>query len=75
MPFTREQFEATIRRSGRGVDASLRAFGEAHDLATDKADEATALVDHALLLANGGALSGHGAGDAQRRVEGGAEGQ
>ena len=42
LPFTRAQFEETIRRSGRGVDASLRAFGEAHDLATGEADEATA---------------------------------
>lgn len=34
LPFTRDQFEATIRNAGRGVDASLKAFGEAYDLAT-----------------------------------------
>lgn len=41
LPFTRAQFEETIRRSGRGVDASLRAFAAAHDLATGEADETT----------------------------------
>lgn len=34
LPFSREQFETTIRNSGRGVDASLKAFGEAYDLAS-----------------------------------------
>lgn len=34
LPFTRAQFETTIRNSGRGVEASLKAFGEAYDLAT-----------------------------------------
>jgi indolepyruvate ferredoxin oxidoreductase beta subunit len=33
LPFTRAQFEDTIRRGGVGVDASLRAFAAAHDRA------------------------------------------
>jgi indolepyruvate ferredoxin oxidoreductase beta subunit len=31
LPFPRESFEEAIRTSGRGVDASLRAFARAHD--------------------------------------------
>jgi len=31
LPFSREQFEATIAAGGRGVEASLRAFALAHD--------------------------------------------
>lgn len=42
LPFTRPQFEETIRASGRGVDASLKAFGEAYDLATGAVAEAPA---------------------------------
>lgn len=33
LPFTREQFEETIRRGGKGVDASLRAFAEGYRVA------------------------------------------
>ncbi len=33
LPFARESFEAAIRAGGRGVDASLAAFAEAHRLA------------------------------------------
>ncbi|TWG98296.1 indolepyruvate ferredoxin oxidoreductase beta subunit [Mesorhizobium sp. J18] len=33
LPFPRESFEETIRASGRGVEASLRAFGKAFDRA------------------------------------------
>jgi len=33
LPFSRGEFEAAIRRGGVGVDASLRAFGAAYDLA------------------------------------------
>lgn len=33
LPFERDAYEATIRRSGRGVEASLRAFNAACDLA------------------------------------------
>ena len=33
LPFSREDFEAAIRRGGVGVEASLRAFSAAHDLA------------------------------------------
>ncbi|RPE66625.1 indolepyruvate ferredoxin oxidoreductase beta subunit [Pacificibacter maritimus] len=33
LPFDRASFEDIIRASGRGVDASLRAFGEAYDIA------------------------------------------
>ena len=36
LPFKREQFEETIRASGRGVEASLKAFGDAYDLAAGK---------------------------------------
>jgi len=34
LPFPRGSFEAAIRSSGRGVEASLRAFGKAYDAAT-----------------------------------------
>ncbi|MDH0735851.1 indolepyruvate oxidoreductase subunit beta family protein [Achromobacter spanius] len=33
LPFTREDFEATVRRAGLGVDASLRAFALGFDAA------------------------------------------
>ncbi|MDO6724904.1 indolepyruvate oxidoreductase subunit beta family protein [Celeribacter halophilus] len=33
LPFPRESFEEVIRKSGRGVEASLRAFGDAYDIA------------------------------------------
>ncbi|WP_460274474.1 indolepyruvate oxidoreductase subunit beta family protein [Celeribacter sp. ULVN23_4] len=33
LPFSRESYEEVIRKSGRGVEASLRAFGEAYDIA------------------------------------------
>ena len=33
LPFPRAAFEAAIRRSGKGVDGSLRAFAAAHDAA------------------------------------------
>ena len=33
LPFTREAFEAAIRRGGVGVDSSLRAFAAGHDAA------------------------------------------
>ncbi len=32
LPFSREACEATIRQGGRGVDASLRGFGEAYEI-------------------------------------------
>ena len=34
LPFPRESYEEVIRASGRGVEASLRAFGAAYDIAT-----------------------------------------
>lgn len=34
LPFARAAYEATIRRSGKGVDASLRGFAAAFDAAT-----------------------------------------
>ncbi len=34
LPFPRESYEEVIRKSGRGVEASLRSFGEAYDIAT-----------------------------------------
>lgn len=33
LPFPRESYEAVIAKSGRGVEASLRGFGEAYDIA------------------------------------------
>ncbi|TNE68694.1 MAG: indolepyruvate oxidoreductase subunit beta family protein [Rhodobacteraceae bacterium] len=33
LPFSRESYEEVIRKSGRGVEASLRAFGEAYEIA------------------------------------------
>ena len=33
LPFPREAYEAAIRDAGLGVEASLRAFGRAHDAA------------------------------------------
>ncbi len=33
LPFPRESYEEVIRKSGRGVEASLRAFGAAYDIA------------------------------------------
>ncbi|MFC0202152.1 indolepyruvate oxidoreductase subunit beta family protein [Paracoccus rhizosphaerae] len=33
LPFPRDSYEAVIRASGRGVEASLRAFGAAYDIA------------------------------------------
>lgn len=38
LPFERRVFEETIRASGRGVDASLRAFGTAFDAAGARAE-------------------------------------
>ena len=51
LPFARAQFEETIRASGRGVDASLKAFGAAYDLATG------AVVEEAA-PSNGGDIPG-----------------
>ena len=45
LPFTRSQFEETIRASGRGVDASLKAFGEACDLASGAVAERPTLPE------------------------------
>ena len=49
LPFTRQQFEEAISRSGRGVDASLRAFSGAFDLARDgrSAEQAENRTDEA----------------------------
>lgn len=33
LPFGREVFETAVREGGKGVDASLRAFAQAHDMA------------------------------------------
>ncbi|MCJ1901686.1 indolepyruvate oxidoreductase subunit beta family protein [Paracoccus versutus] len=33
LPFGRDVFETAVRASGKGVDASLRAFAQAHDMA------------------------------------------
>ena len=42
LPFSRESYEETIRTSGRGVAASLRAFGAAYDRTVAGAEPATA---------------------------------
>jgi len=42
LPFPRADFEAAIRRGGVGVDASLRAFGAAYDLASGGTTELSA---------------------------------
>lgn len=34
LPFPRESYEAVVAKSGRGVAASLRAFGDAYDIAS-----------------------------------------
>ncbi|TPW30203.1 indolepyruvate oxidoreductase subunit beta family protein [Pararhizobium mangrovi] len=48
LPFGRESFEETIRASGRGVEASLRAFGKAYDEAHgDGHSEATGAPEKA----------------------------
>jgi indolepyruvate ferredoxin oxidoreductase beta subunit len=39
LPFSRDAFEAAIRRGGVGVESSLRAFSAAFDLAKDPARE------------------------------------
>lgn len=39
LPFPRETFEESIRASGRGVEASLRAFGAAFDAAAQEAPD------------------------------------
>jgi indolepyruvate ferredoxin oxidoreductase beta subunit len=47
LPFTRESFEAAIKASGRGADASLAAFGAAYDRARGMASkEAVSIPPH-----------------------------
>lgn len=41
LPFPRDSYEAVIRRSGKGVEASLRAFALAHDRAKGHVPPAT----------------------------------
>lgn len=43
LPFSREAFEATIRKGGKGTEASLRAFGLAFDRVTGETPEPVAL--------------------------------
>lgn len=40
LPFTRDSFEAAVRASGRGVEASLQAFARGFDAANDAASPA-----------------------------------
>ncbi len=47
LPLSRDVFEATIRSSGKGVDASLRGFGLAFDAVAQRREQ-HALVDAAL---------------------------
>jgi len=44
LPFDRKGFEETIRASGRGVDASLRAFGLAYDKANSSENQSEELL-------------------------------
>lgn len=50
LPFSRESFEDVIRASGRGVDASLRAFGDAYDIAKGDKPAPTAEDAPAVIL-------------------------
>lgn len=43
LPFDRESFEATIRAGGKGIDASLRAFGEGFRVAAASEREVVGL--------------------------------
>ncbi|MSP48184.1 MAG: indolepyruvate oxidoreductase subunit beta family protein [Alphaproteobacteria bacterium] len=45
LPFPRSDFEGAIRRSGLGVDASLRAFARAYDVASAGQETAAAAND------------------------------
>jgi indolepyruvate ferredoxin oxidoreductase beta subunit len=55
LPFTREQFEDTIRRGGVGVTPSLKAFGAGFEAAVMDATaiDAAAAADTAAKVANG----------------------
>lgn len=44
LPFTRAQFEATIRSGGKGIEASLAAFGAAYDRARKPEREAVSAL-------------------------------
>jgi indolepyruvate ferredoxin oxidoreductase beta subunit len=48
LPFSRAQFEATIKRGGVGVKPSLKAFAAAHARAGADADEAPAVAEPVL---------------------------
>ena len=54
LPFPRESYEEVIRKSGRGVEASLRAFNDAYDIATGAkpAPEAEAAPQAAIPVLN-----------------------
>lgn len=45
LPFPRNSYEQVIRASGRGAEASLRAFGAAYDIATGDADPPQPVTD------------------------------
>ncbi|MBU4610592.1 indolepyruvate oxidoreductase subunit beta family protein [Achromobacter sp. GG226] len=47
LPFSREACEATIRQGGRGVEASLRGFGQAYDIVAGSRAQGS-LVEHIL---------------------------
>jgi indolepyruvate ferredoxin oxidoreductase beta subunit len=47
LPFARADFEEAIRRSGLGVEASLRAFARAHDAASGNDEEVAAAAGEA----------------------------
>lgn len=46
LPFQREAFETAIRAGGKGVNASLRAFEAAHDLALEPVSPGTARIEN-----------------------------
>tara|TARA_R110000737_G_scaffold222059_3_gene237368 strand:- start:1388 stop:2938 length:1551 start_codon:yes stop_codon:yes gene_type:complete len=50
LPFPRDSYEAVIRASGRGVEASLRAFGDAYDIARGDKPAPDARVPEAVVI-------------------------
>jgi indolepyruvate ferredoxin oxidoreductase, beta subunit len=50
LPFPRDSYEAVIRASGRGVEASLCAFGDAYDIARGDKPAPDARVPEAVVI-------------------------
>jgi indolepyruvate ferredoxin oxidoreductase beta subunit len=58
LPFTRESYEQAIGAGGRGVKASLAAFGAAHDRARGTAAPAQKVAEPAIVESGAGRVSG-----------------